>query len=245
MEMDGGFFIVDRGVFQHHLFVGEPYSRREAWLWMIGMAAWQPTGRRTRGGIVNLERGELVVTERDLTGIWQWSKSTVRRFLLTLQAEKMIAARVSGPCSGPRTGPNPKHQITLLTICNYESFQTPKRIRPQRADHVADHEPDHGRLQALAQQQLFDPKQLNQLNHSVLREAGKGVGKGASRAKPRHGSQGRGMIWFDHGSDEWRVCAQDYRDVRGVELMPIPREGGAGNWFVIAGEAARSRKQSA
>jgi len=57
------------------------------------------------------------------------------------------------------------------------------------------------------------------------------ISKDRLRTKPPHGARGRGMIWLDFGSEEWRRAADDYRDERGSELQPERRLGGHGNWF--------------
>jgi hypothetical protein len=41
-----GAFWVSRGVFDHPLFRGEPFTQREAWLWLIAEAAWKPGRQR-------------------------------------------------------------------------------------------------------------------------------------------------------------------------------------------------------
>ena len=108
--IEDGFFFVNRGVFDHYLFNGEPYSQCQAWLWMIGQAAWKP--RRYRAGqfLVNLERGQLCASVRHMAEKWGWSKSSVHRFLERLKTETMI-----GTDSG--TG------VLVVTICNYEKYQ--------------------------------------------------------------------------------------------------------------------------
>lgn len=49
------------------------------------------------------------------------------------------------------------------------------------------------------------------------------------------------MVWLDHGTDEWQIFADDYRETRGAELLPRSYIGGKGNWFVWLGERARKR----
>jgi hypothetical protein len=54
--------------------------------------------------------------------------------------------------------------------------------------------------------------------------------------KPPNGSQGRGMVWWDHGTTEWQLYADDYFEHRGVKKNPEQRIGGSGNWFILIGE---------
>ena len=106
-----GVFAVDRGVFDHPLFAsGEPYSRREAWLWLISEAAWKPR-RVDRGGqLIELRRGQLAHSLRFMADVWGWSKSSVDRFLARLKTETMI---------GTETGTG----FLIVTICKYDVFQ--------------------------------------------------------------------------------------------------------------------------
>lgn len=47
------------------------------------------------------------------------------------------------------------------------------------------------------------------------------------------------MVWFDYGTPEWQIYANDFRNTRGAEKLPETREGGRGNWFKWLGEAAQ------
>lgn len=106
-----GVFAVDRGVFNHPLLsTGEPYSRREAWLWLLSEAAWKPRKVGRAGAVIELERGQLAHSIRFMADAWGWSKSSVERFLTRLKTETMI-----GTASG--TG------LLVITICNYDAYQ--------------------------------------------------------------------------------------------------------------------------
>ncbi|HMH99601.1 MAG TPA: hypothetical protein VK577_23975 [Bradyrhizobium sp.] len=104
-----GVFAVDRGIFDHPFFVSEPFTEREAWLWMISAAAWKTTRIRSGRKMVWLVRGQLMFSERFLAEKWQWSKSSVRRFIERLQSEAMVTT-LSDPDG------------TLIIICNYEKY---------------------------------------------------------------------------------------------------------------------------
>lgn len=49
------------------------------------------------------------------------------------------------------------------------------------------------------------------------------------------------MIWLDHGTDEWQLYADDYREARGADKLPENRAGGKGNWFRWLGENSQKR----
>lgn len=112
-----GVFAVDRGLFDHPMFAREPYTEREAWIWLVGAAAWRPHRVRVAGRIVDLKRGQCAYSVRFLAEKWSWSKSRVARFLDRLENETMI-----GTQSG--TG------ATIITICKYDDYQ--KVALPER-----------------------------------------------------------------------------------------------------------------
>lgn len=106
-----GVFAVDRGIFDHPtLDDGEPFSRREAWLWMVSEAEWQPRKRKRGGVVVSLKRGQLAHSLRFMAAAWKWSEVKVRRFLAALKSDAMIDAQTDAG-------------VTLVTICKYNEYQ--------------------------------------------------------------------------------------------------------------------------
>lgn len=110
-----GTFAVDRGIFGHPLFAGcKPYSRREAWLWMLSEAGWKDRQRDLGGQLVTLRRGEFAASVRYMAEAWGWSRSAVGRFLDRLKSEKMVRSK-TGTQSGTAS--------LVVSICNYDAFQ--------------------------------------------------------------------------------------------------------------------------
>lgn len=105
-----GVFAVDRGIFDHSVFAREPFTQREAWLWLIAEAAYKPRTKRAGGQVVSLKRGQLCHSVRFMADAWQWSKSRVDRFLDVIENQDMIRRE-----SGTKT--------LLLTICKYDEYQ--------------------------------------------------------------------------------------------------------------------------
>lgn len=105
-----GVFAIDRGVFGHDCFADEPFTEREAWMWLISEAAWKPRTRRLGNFVVSLQRGQVAVSVRYLAERWQWSKSAVDRYLARLKKRDMI-----GTVGG--TG------VNVITICKYDTYQ--------------------------------------------------------------------------------------------------------------------------
>jgi hypothetical protein len=103
-----GFFAVDRDVWTHPaLAARDPFTRREAYLWLVSEAAWRPTVIGIGGRRIALRRGQLVHSVRFIAEKWRWSKSAVARFLATLQADTLIGTATDGG-------------ITVITIRNYD-----------------------------------------------------------------------------------------------------------------------------
>ncbi len=116
-KQDGGgdWFAVSRGIFDHVLFQGEEYSRRDAWLWLVAHAAWKAHQVRTRGGMLTLERGEVLVGSEHLAAVFGWSRKRVRNFTAELRREGML-----------QMGHRPGQYANVAKISSYERFQTPQ-----------------------------------------------------------------------------------------------------------------------
>jgi hypothetical protein len=105
-----GVFAVDRGLFDHPAFAKEPFTEREAWIWLIKEAAWKDRAVRAGTSVIKLKRGECAHSYRFMADIWQWSKSRVERFVNRLKTETLVMTRNG-------TG------VTVITICKYDEYQ--------------------------------------------------------------------------------------------------------------------------
>jgi hypothetical protein len=116
----GGVFAISRKLFDPRdpFFGGEPFSRREAWQWLIAEAAYKPRAVRVTVGraasMVQLERGQLSHSRAFMQGIWGWSERTLRTFLDHLERDGRIE-RGEGQQKG-------LHQC-VITICKYDEYQ--------------------------------------------------------------------------------------------------------------------------
>lgn len=106
-----GVFAVDRGIWEHDVLAENlPFSRREAWLWLVSEAAWKPHKRRIIGRTIELARGQYVGSLRFIASKWQWNETRVRRFLAALISSEMVDAKTDAG-------------VTILTICKYDDYQ--------------------------------------------------------------------------------------------------------------------------
>lgn len=104
--------------YEHPLFDGDEYSRRDAWGWIYANAAWSERRQRVVHSMTTLQRGQLVGGRRFLAEKWGWSEKRVRTFLNQLIRENMI-----------KMGQCPDTNINIITVCNYSKYQD---MRPSR-----------------------------------------------------------------------------------------------------------------
>lgn len=124
-----GYIAISRDIWDHPDLAGdEPFTKREAFMWLIAEASWKE--RRVRRGrtVVDLERGQLAHSVRFIASAWGWSKSAGHRFLKNLEKRDMVRT-VSGT------------DATIITICNYDKYQG----TPGDAGTLVGHQPGHWR----------------------------------------------------------------------------------------------------
>ena len=108
-----GFIALARGVFDHPIVGAQkPYSKFEAWAWLIFEAAWKARRYDAGGFTVPLERGQVAHSIRYMAEAWGWHRSSVERFLTRLKTDTMIETQ-------SETG------LTVITLCKYEEYQNP------------------------------------------------------------------------------------------------------------------------
>lgn len=122
--MSGGTVRISRALWADTAFSDEPFSEREAWVWMICEASWKPRERRIGRVVVGLERGQLAGSVRFFADAWGWSKSRVHRFFDRLVKRDMI-----GTDAG--TG------VMVITLCKYDEYQAPVTGDGTEAGHTS------------------------------------------------------------------------------------------------------------
>ena len=108
-----GFFKLQRGITGHPLFKGRPQWFLGS-VWLIENAAWKATPFDVQGGIVTLERGQICVSEEQLSAATGVTRKQVRTFPERLKSEGMIVAEPGQKWAKSRAN---------LTLCNFETFQ--------------------------------------------------------------------------------------------------------------------------
>lgn len=105
-----GVFAVAREIFDDPDFADEPFTEREAFMWLVSEASWKPRTRRVGNHVVELKRGQLAASIRHLARTWQWGVATVERFLAKWREKGSIGTDIG-------TG------ITVITICKFNKYQ--------------------------------------------------------------------------------------------------------------------------
>lgn len=99
----------------HRALCGHPAFRNDAeamaFAWLIAKAQWRPTRVRYKERGICLLRGQLAISVRDFAKAMDRDKAWVERLLKRLKSEAMVETR-------HETG------VSVITICNYEQFQT-------------------------------------------------------------------------------------------------------------------------
>ncbi|WP_417793087.1 hypothetical protein [Terasakiella pusilla] len=91
-------------------FGKEPYTRAQAWCWLIEAACFKDVFHDIKGQSVVIQRGQICKASRELASEWKWAETKVRRFLDRLTSEGMISTDVT-------------FGKTIITICNYDLYQ--------------------------------------------------------------------------------------------------------------------------
>lgn len=115
---------ISRRLFEHPFWCEERiFSRFEAWLDLVQSARFEDTKQLIGNRLIEVKRGQILVSLRFLASRWQWSTKKVNSFLDLLIQDKMIIKETP-----KETGQ------TVVTICNYDKYnftsqelETPKK----------------------------------------------------------------------------------------------------------------------
>lgn len=112
---DDGFIMLQRKFFAHDFWEEKrKFSRAEAFIDLIRSANFAPKRVLIGNTYIPLERGQQVASLRFLGKRWGWSTYKVSAFFKLLFEEKMASLET-------------KHQQTIVTLCNYDTYNTPPK----------------------------------------------------------------------------------------------------------------------
>lgn len=123
---------VARSIWDDPDFKPEPFTEREAFIWLVSAAAWKGVRVRGSNGPVTLNRSEFCFSVRFLAARWLWSKDRVHRFLGALQKRDTIkdTSRDSEKIYSVKN--YNKFQIVGLPECDSGATPTATRARHDR-----------------------------------------------------------------------------------------------------------------
>lgn len=119
--MSEGYFTLERDLLEHSIWMGEPFTKGQAWVDLIGRANFKKRERFYGGRCITIGRGQLITSTRSLALRWQWSDHKVRNFLRALTEAQMV--RTEGTPVG-----------TLISIENYTKYQPGGRTKDATDD---------------------------------------------------------------------------------------------------------------
>lgn len=98
------------------------FTRWEAWCWLLDRAAYRDGDAVVRGRKMSLRVGDIATSLGALGDVWKWPRSSVRRFLTSLEKAEFITQRLEhrgGTVSGTHNGTPNDATARLLSICDY------------------------------------------------------------------------------------------------------------------------------
>lgn len=109
--MDKGWISIHRKMQEHWLWSEKrTFSNLEAWLDIL-MTVNHTEKKVLLGGLLlNVERGQSILSLDSWGKRWKWNKSKVRRFFVLLESDGMITTKN-------------EVKTTRLTVCKYDSYQ--------------------------------------------------------------------------------------------------------------------------
>lgn len=105
-----GWIKINRKIIEHWLW--QDAERLKWWLDLLFMASWEERKTTHDAHLITLQRGQMVASIGYLKDRWGKNHQTILKFLKTLENEGMITRKVL------------YRQTAIITICNYESYQT-------------------------------------------------------------------------------------------------------------------------
>lgn len=86
-----GWISLYRKIQEHWLWTKKrKFSQFEAWISLLFKANHKDTKVMINDKVVEIQKGSFITSEVKLSEEWRWDRSTVRKFLTTLENEKMI-----------------------------------------------------------------------------------------------------------------------------------------------------------
>lgn len=106
-----GYVKIHRELLEHPIWTSEKFTRGQAWADLILKANAQPGWVRKRGARIDLNRGDVGYSIKELSRKWDWSESKTRRFLKELEDDEMVTLKKT-------------NVSCTITLVNYDIWQS-------------------------------------------------------------------------------------------------------------------------
>lgn len=140
-----GWICLHRDIQEHWLFNFDEPDKALAWIDLLLSANHEDNKFMIKGRVVECQRGQVAMSQVTLQKRWKMSQNKLKRFLVLLKNDGMIDLETND-------------LTTLITICNYSSFQQGER---------ADERPDERSVERGTNDQSNDKQQCKQLNNET------------------------------------------------------------------------------
>ena len=104
----GGWIKIHRDIATHWIFQDE--CKFKWWIDLLLMASYEDNKQLIGDRLIEVKRGQMIVSLSFLSKRWGKAKGTVLKFLELLESDHMIDRHTD-------------RKVTILTICKYESYQ--------------------------------------------------------------------------------------------------------------------------
>ena len=107
-----GWIKLHRSIKEHWLYTEKrKFSKFEAWNDILLTVNFSPAKTIIKGKLINVNRGESILSLESWGKRWRWNKSSVKRFFELLKKDGMIELKS-------------ETVTTRLTVCKYDTYQS-------------------------------------------------------------------------------------------------------------------------
>jgi hypothetical protein len=130
IEPKVNWFKINRALLQSDRWLSEPFTRGQAWIDLIGLAQHTESVVYIKGTKIEVKRGGLIWSKKNLALRWKWSRGKVDRFLEELEKKQDITVKIvlqDGTKiehqTVPLNGHTQKTITTAINIVKYDYWQ--------------------------------------------------------------------------------------------------------------------------
>jgi DNA replication protein DnaD len=106
----GGWIKLHRDITDHWIFNFDEPDKGLAWIYILSKANHKPNKFKIKNTLIEVDRGQLAMSQSTLQKQFKWSQNKLKRFLKLLKNERMISFETNA-------------LTTIITICNYNDYQ--------------------------------------------------------------------------------------------------------------------------